>query len=72
MLFDSLMVRAQDEPDAVYGLIAKSADVAPDGLSVTFKLRPEAKFADGTPLTAADVVYSFDGAERERSPGDLR
>ncbi|HVJ76383.1 MAG TPA: ABC transporter substrate-binding protein, partial [Hyphomicrobium sp.] len=51
-LFDSLMVRAQDEPDAVYGLIAKSADVAPDGLSVTFKLRPEAKFADGTPVTA--------------------
>ena len=58
-LFDSLMVRAQDEPDAVYGLVAKSADVAPDGLSVTFKLRPEAKFADGTPLTAADVAYSF-------------
>jgi microcin C transport system substrate-binding protein len=58
-LFDSLMVRAQDEPDAVYGLVAKSADVAPDGLSVTFKLRPEAKFADGTPLTAADVIYSF-------------
>jgi microcin C transport system substrate-binding protein len=58
-LFDSLMVRAQDEPDAVYGLIAKSADVAPDGLSVTFKLRPEAKFADGTPVTADDVVFSF-------------
>jgi microcin C transport system substrate-binding protein len=58
-LFDSLMVRAQDKPDAVYGLVAKSADVAPDGLSVTFKLRPEAKFADGTPLTAADVIYSF-------------
>jgi len=55
-LFESLMVRAQDEPDAVYGLVAKSADVAPDGLSVTFKLRPEAKFADGTPLTAADVA----------------
>jgi microcin C transport system substrate-binding protein len=58
-LFDSLMVRAQDEPDAVYGLVAKSADVAPDGLSVTFKLRPEAKFSDGTPLTAEDVAFSF-------------
>ena len=58
-LFDSLMVRAQDEPDAVYGLVAKSADVAPDGLSVTFKLRPEAKFSDGTPVTADDVAFSF-------------
>ena len=67
-LFDSLMVRAQDEPDAVYGLIAKSADVAPDGLSVTFKLRPEAKFADGTPLTAADVVYSFTALKEKGHP----
>lgn len=58
-LFDSLMVRAQDEPDAVYGLIAENADVAADRMSVTFKLRPEAKFADGTPLTSEDVVFSF-------------
>lgn len=59
LLFDSLMVRANDEPDAVYGLIAKSAEVAADGLSVTFKLRPEAKFSDGTSVTADDVVQSF-------------
>ena len=39
LLFDSLMVRAQDEPDAMYGLIAESADVAADRMSVTFKLR---------------------------------
>ena len=58
-LFESLMVRALDEPDALYGLVAKSADVAPDGLSVTFKLRPEAKFSDGTPVTAEDVTNSF-------------
>ncbi len=58
-LFDSLMTRANDEPDAVYGLIAQSADVAKDGLSVTFILRPEAKFSDGTPVTADDVVQSF-------------
>jgi microcin C transport system substrate-binding protein len=57
--FDSLMARAQDEPDAVYGLIAKTADVAPDRKSVTFKLRPEAKFADGTPVTADDVVNTL-------------
>ena len=59
LLFDSLMARAQDEPDAVYSLIAKSADVAADRMSVTFKLRPEAKFSDGTPVTADDVTYSF-------------
>ena len=59
LLFDSLMARASDEPDAAYGLIAKTADLASDGKSVTFTLRPEAKFADGTPVTAEDVANSF-------------
>ena len=59
LLFDTLMVRAEDEPDAMYGLVAKSADVAADKMSVTFKLRPEAKFSDGTPVTAEDVINSF-------------
>jgi len=58
-IFDSLMTRALDEPDAVYGLVAHSAEVAPDRSSVTFQLRPEAKFADGAALTADDVVFSF-------------
>ncbi|MFA5949017.1 MAG: extracellular solute-binding protein [Hyphomicrobium sp.] len=60
LVFDTLMARAYDEPDAVYGLVAETADVAADGMSVTFKLRPEAKFADGSRLTAADVAFSFD------------
>jgi len=59
-LFDTLMTPAQDENDAMYGLVAHSAEVAPDGLSVTFFLRPEARFADATKLTAKDVVASFD------------
>lgn len=67
-LFDSLMVRAQDEPDAVYGLIAESADVAADGMSVTFKLRPNAKFADGSPLTADDVAFSFTALKDKGKP----
>lgn len=58
-VFDSLMTRALDEPDAVYGLVARSAAVAPDRLSVTFRLRPEAKFADSSALTAEDVAFSF-------------
>lgn len=58
-LFDSLMVRALDEPDAVYGLVAETSTVAPDGNSVTFKLRPDARFSDGSPLTADDVAFSL-------------
>ena len=68
LLFDTLMTRAADEPDAVYGLVAKSAEVAPDGMSVTFTLRPEAKFADGTPLTADDVAFSFETLKTKGHP----
>ena len=59
LMFDSLMVRAFDEPDAVYGLVAAWGDVAEDGMSVTFGLRPEARFSDGSPITARDAVFSF-------------
>lgn len=68
-LFDTLMVRAADEPDAMYGLVARSADLAADGLSITFKLRPEAKFSDGTPLTSADVIASFNLLKEKGQPG---
>jgi microcin C transport system substrate-binding protein len=68
LLFDSLMVPAADEPDAVYGLVAESAEVADDGKSVTFYLRPEARFADGTLLTADDVVFSFDALKTKGHP----
>lgn len=68
LLYDTLMARALDEPDAVYGLIARSAEVAGDGMSVTFKLRPEAKFADGTPVTADDVVFSFQSLKTKGHP----
>jgi microcin C transport system substrate-binding protein len=59
LMFDSLMARATDEPDAMYGLVARTADIAADRKSVTFALRPEATFADGTALTAEDVCDSF-------------
>jgi len=67
-LFDSLMTRALDEPDAVYSLVASSGDIAPDGRSVVFKMRPEAKFADGTPVTADDVVFSFNALKEKGHP----
>lgn len=59
LLFDTLMVRATDEPDAMYGLVAKTADIAADKKSVTFQLREEARFSDDTKLTADDVCDSF-------------
>ncbi len=68
LLFDSLMVRAFDEPDAVYGLLAKEAEVSDDKLSVTFYLRPEAKFADGSSVTADDVVFSFGTLKEKGHP----
>ena len=67
-LFDSLMTPAQDEDDAMYGLVAHSADVAPDRSSVTFYLRPEARFADGSALTSADVVASFEMIKQHGHP----
>ena len=68
LLFDSLMARAFDEPDAVYGLIAKDAEVADDKLSVTFYLRTDAKFSNGTPVTADDVVFTFETLKDKGHP----
>ena len=59
MCFDALMVRALDEPDALYGLLAESVSISDDRNTFEFKLRPEARFHDGTPLTAHDVAYTF-------------
>ncbi len=68
MLFDTLMERSGDEPDAMYGLVAKEVAVAKDGKSVTFRLRPEAKFSDGTAVTAEDVAFSFDTLKAKGHP----
>jgi microcin C transport system substrate-binding protein len=59
MTFAPLMVRAGDEPDAMYGLVAKSVAISPDGLIYRFTLRPEARFHDGTKLTARDAAFSL-------------
>jgi microcin C transport system substrate-binding protein len=57
--FASLMARASDEPDAMYGLAAKSVQVSPDKLTYRFTMRPEARFHDGSKLTAQDVAFSL-------------
>jgi microcin C transport system substrate-binding protein len=57
--FDSLMTANGDEPDSVYGLLAQSVRVSADKLDYWFRLRPEAKFFDGSRVTAADVAFSL-------------
>jgi microcin C transport system substrate-binding protein len=59
MAFAALMVRAGDEPDAMYGLVAKSVQISPDRLTYRFTLRPEAQFHDGSKLTARDAAFSL-------------
>ncbi len=60
LLFDSLLSGALDEIGSGYGLLAEDVEVAPDGLSATFRLRREARFHNGDPVLAADVKHSFD------------
>ncbi|WP_371347333.1 extracellular solute-binding protein [Ancylobacter sp. IITR112] len=59
LIFDALMARAYDEPDALYGLVAQSVAVSDDGMTYRFRLRPQARFHDGSKLTAADVAFSL-------------
>jgi microcin C transport system substrate-binding protein len=68
LTFDSLMVRANDEPDALYGLVAKSVQISADKLIYRFTLRPEARFHDGSKLTAHDVVFSLNTLKEKGHP----
>ena len=67
-LYDSLVTASGDEKDSAYGLIAHSIEVADDKMSVTFYMRPEAKFLDGSPITAEDVVFSFETLKSKGHP----
>lgn len=66
--FDTLMTQSWDEPSAQYGLVAGSVDVAEDWSSVTFKIREEARFHDGSPITATDVLFSFETMRDHGAP----
>ena len=60
LVFDSLLMGSLDETGSGYGLLAGDVEVPPDGLSATFKLRPQARFHNGDPVLAQDVKFSFD------------
>jgi len=60
LMFDTLVEQSDDEPFSVYGLLAQDMEFAPDGMSVTFRLNPAARFSNGDPVLAADVRHSFE------------
>ncbi|MDQ2083764.1 extracellular solute-binding protein [Xanthobacteraceae bacterium Astr-EGSB] len=66
--FATLMRSAFDEPDAMYGLAAASVRISADGLTYRYRLRKEARFHDGSPLTAHDVAFSFNLLKEKGHP----
>lgn len=64
LVFDTLLTPALDELYSSYGLLAESLKYPDDMTSATFRLRTEAKWADGQPVTPDDVVFSFEQARK--------
>ncbi|MEX3011064.1 extracellular solute-binding protein [Hoeflea sp. TYP-13] len=62
LVFETLMTSSMDEISTEYGLIAKSVSYPDDFSSVSYQLRPEARWHDGEPITAEDVIWSFEKA----------
>ena len=68
MIYDSLMEQANDEPFSMYGLLAETIERPADNSWVAFNLRKEAKFADGAPVTADDVIWTFNALMEKGAP----
>lgn len=68
MCFDSLMAGALDEPDSIYGLLAETVTVSADRNSFDFALRPEARWHDGSPLTADDAAFTYNLLKEQGHP----
>ena len=64
LIYDTLAVASLDEVSSEYGLIAAALSYPNDFSSVTYRLRPEAKWHDGMPVTADDVIFSFDSYKK--------
>lgn len=70
LMFESLLIPSADETASAYGLLADDVTVAPDGMSVTFHIRPQARFSNGDPVLASDVKHSYDMLmSKASSPG---
>jgi microcin C transport system substrate-binding protein len=68
LTFESLMVASADEPGAFYGLVAESVELPADRRWAEFTLRGEARFHDGSAITAEDVAFSFDTLKSKGHP----
>ncbi len=67
-VFESLLKRTWDEPFTLYGLIAESVEMPDDRSWVAFRLRPEARWHDGSPITVDDVIFSFETLKSNGRP----
>ncbi len=72
LYYDRLMQRVWDEPFTMYPLIAERAEISDDRSEVTFHLNPAAKFNDGSPITADDVLFSFETMKEGGRPNMRR
>ena len=68
LIYDSLMTKALDEPFSQYGLLAASVDMPASREHITFFLRPQARFSDGNPVTANDVIFTFNQLREKGAP----
>jgi microcin C transport system substrate-binding protein len=68
LIHATLMERAMDEPDALYGYVAKTVELPADKSWIIFELRPEATFNDGTQISAGDVVFTFNTLVKKGHP----
>ncbi|KAA5605998.1 ABC transporter substrate-binding protein [Roseospira marina] len=68
LVYDTLMVASSDEPFSHYGLVAESVETPNDRSWAIFRLNPKARFHDGHPITAEDVLFSFDILRTEGAP----
>ncbi len=68
LIFDTLTAASEDEPASEYGLVAETMDLAPDKMSVLYTLRKQARFHDGTPITPADVIWTFETLQKQGLP----
>ncbi len=68
LTFATLMAEAEDEADAMYGLAASAVRISPDRLTYRFRMRPQARFHDGTRLTAQDAAFSLNILKEQGHP----
>lgn len=72
LVYDRLMARVWDEPFTLYPLIAQGVEMPEDRSSIIFHLNPKARFHDGSPITADDVIFSFETLRDQGRPNMRR